>query len=399
MNATPSEAATPALLGGAPARVVVDLDAIAHNAERLADFAPGAEVMAIVKADGYGHGLIPTSRAAASAGVRWFGVAQLAEAIRLRQSGIEGRVLSWLHAPGLDYRPALDLDIDLAAPSASELEEIAAAAAAAGKRARVHLKVDTGLARNGAYGPMWPQLLETAERAQAAGHVEVVGLMTHFVAADELGNPENERQIERFTQAEADAAAAGFELQTRHMANSAATLSLPNSHWDLVRPGIALYGLTPDSAIGTSGSLSLRPAMSVTANVTVTKQVPAGQGVSYNHTYITKQATTLADIPLGYADGVPRAGSNGAPVMVAGKLRAVSGRVCMDQFVVDMGDVDVQAGDEAVLFGTAADGTPGPTATEWAQFCDTINYEIVSRMGSRLPRVYTGNLAKEFGLV
>ena len=398
MTSSPS---TPAnLLGDAPARVVVDLDAIAHNAARLQELSAPAQVLAVVKADAYGHGLVPTARAAMSAGVTWCGVAQLAEAVTLRQAGVtDGRVLSWLHAPGLNYRPALEHNIDLGVPSAAELREVAATAQAMGRRARVHLKVDTGLARNGAYGPMWPELVEAARTAQATGHIEVVGLMTHFVAADELSNPENERQIERFSAANADLENAGFELEVRHMANSAATLTLPQAHWDLVRPGIALYGLSPDVSLGTSAEHGLKPAMSVTANVTVTKRVPAGQGVSYNHTYVTAQETTLADIPLGYADGVPRAASNGAPVLVAGERRTISGRVCMDQFVVDMQDAAVAAGDEAVLFGYAADGTAGPSATEWAEFCGTINYEIVSRMGSRLPRVYTGTLAKEFGLV
>lgn len=401
---TTSRPLTP-LLAGAPARVVVDLDAIAANAQRLAELADGASVLAVVKADAYGHGLVPVARAAHSAGVQWFGVAQLAEGVTLRQQGItEGRVLSWLHAPGQDYRPAIELGIDLGVPSAQELAEVAAAAKQLGKRARVHLKVDTGLARNGAYGPMWPQLVEAARAAQDAGQVEVVGLMTHFVAADELGNPENDAQIRRFTAANDDLDAAGFELEVRHMSNSAATLTLPKARFDLVRPGIALYGLSPDASLGTGESFGLKPAMSVTANVTVTKRVPAGQGVSYNHTYVTDRETTLADIPLGYADGVPRSASSradgvGAPVMVAGERRAISGRVCMDQFVVDMGDVPVAAGDEAVLFGRASDGTLGPTATEWADFCGTINYEIVARMGVRLPRAYTGALAKEFGLV
>lgn len=401
---SPRSSGPPALLGGAPARVVVDLDAIAANANELVLRAEGAAVLGVVKGDAYGHGLVPSARAAVRGGATWLGVAQLDEAMNLRRARAVGAddlavpVISWLHAPGSPFAAAIEAGIDLGAPSVLELDEIAAAARRVGMRARVHLKVDTGLARNGAYGGDWPRLVEAARLAQAGGHVEVVGIMTHFARADEPGHPENAAQIARFTQAVDDGERAGFDFEVRHMSNSPATLFVPEARWDLVRPGLALYGLSPAPELATSQQLNLRPAMSVTANVTVTKRVPADQGVSYGHTYATRDETTLADIPIGYADGVPRHASNAGPVMVAGSRGTIAGRVCMDQFVVDLGDAHVAAGDEAVLFGTASDGREGPSAQEWADAAGTISYEIVTRMGARLPRVYVGALAKEFGL-
>ena len=386
------------LLGVAPARVVVDVDALASNIALLKKAATPADFLAVVKGDAYGHGLIPVAKVAQHCGVSWFGVAQLGEALALRRNGIEGRVLSWLHAPGSDFAAAIAADIDLGCPSVEELALIVAASRAVGKPARIHLKLDTGMARNGAYGPQWPALVDAAMAAERAGVVRVVGVFTHFVAADEPGNPETDAQLERFRAGVAQLEAAGAQLEVRHAANTAATLTRPDAHFDLVRPGIAMYGLAPSPQMGTSESFGLRPVMSVTANVTVTKRVPAGQGVSYGHTYRTETETTLADIPVGYVDGVSRAASNGAPVMVNGHRTQIVGRVCMDQFVVNMGDAPVAAGDEAVLFGRASDGTPGPSADEWAAHIGTINYEVISRMSTRLPRVYIGDLAKELGL-
>lgn len=399
-----THSAAPALLGNAPARVVVDLDAIADNANEMTRRAEGASVLGVVKGDAYGHGLVPSARAAVNGGATWLGVAQLAEAMTLRRAAAEGAgdldvpVLSWLHAPGSPFADAIEARIDLGAPSVGELDGIAAAARRVGRRARVHLKVDTGLARNGAYGDDWPRLVEAAKAAQATGDVEVVGLMTHFVRADEPGHPENTAQIERFTSAATDCESAGFELEVRHMSNSPATFFLPEARFDLVRPGLALYGLSPAPDLATSEELTLRPAMSITANVTVTKRVPAGQGVSYGHTYTTPRETTLADIPVGYADGVPRAASNVGPLLVAGARTTIAGRVCMDQIVTDAGDAAVAAGDEVVLFGRASDGTQGPSAQDWADAAGTISYEIVTRMSTRMPCVYTGSLAKELGL-
>lgn len=401
MNVPAADAPTPSdhpawlAFEGAQARVVVDLDAIVRNATTLKARVGDAQLMAVVKGDAYGHGLVPTARAALRGGATWLGVAQLHEATALRDAGIDARVLCWLLAPGSDFETAIRRDIDLGVSSAAMVRDVAIAAEAAGRAARVHLKVDTGMARNGAYGDQWPELVAAAREARGRGFVEVVGLFTHFVRSDEPRHPEVAAQIDRFRAAEKDCDDAGFHLEVRHMANSAGAIFVPESRFDLVRVGLALYGLSPAPDLATPQELGLDPAMSVTAHVAVTKRVPAGQGVSYGHTYVTDAETTLADIPAGYADGVPRHGSNKAPVMVNGTIGHIAGRVCMDQFVVDMGDAAVQPGDEAVLFGRAADGTPGPTAQEWADAADTISYEIVTRMSTRLPRIYCGDLSEE----
>lgn len=400
MNTPENPGPHPAWLAfeGAQARVIVDLDAIAHNAGELKRRMGGAQVMAVVKGDAYGHGLVPTARAALRGGATWLGTAQLHEAVALRDAGVEAPLLCWLLAPGSDFRSAIEHRIDLGISSADMVRDVARAAHAAGQVARVHLKIDTGMARNGAYGAQWPELIDAARSAQDDGDVDVVGLFTHFVCSDEPENPEVRAQIDRFLVAESDCARAGFDLEVRHMANSAAALFVPDARFDLVRTGLALYGLSPAPDLATSQGLGLRPAMSVTAHVAVTKRVPAGQGVSYGHTFVTNRETTLADIPAGYADGVPRHASNKAPVMVNGTVGHIAGRVCMDQFVVEMGDAPVKPGDEAVLFGRAADGTEGPTAQDWADAADTISYEIVTRMSTRLPRLYRGDLAAEFGV-
>ncbi|GAB3577806.1 alanine racemase [Calidifontibacter terrae] len=377
---------TPA--AGAPARVTVDLDAISSNVRSLKGHAGSAEVMAVVKGDAYGHGLIPSARAALDGGASWLGVAQLAEAIALRDSGIDAPVLSWLHCPGLDFGAAVERSIDLAVPAIWELDEIAAAARRLGRAARIQLKVDTGLARNGAYGPDWPALVEAVRPLVAEGAVQVTGVFTHFAFADAPTHPTVLAQQERFADAVRDCERAGFDLEVRHMANSAATLTTPTAAWDMVRPGLAVYGLSPVPELGGPADFGLIPAMTVSANLTVTKRIPAGQGVSYGHTYVAERETTVVDVPIGYVDGVPRHASSRGPVSINGSRYTVSGRVCMDQFVVDVGDAQVAAGDEVVLFGNGADGSP--TAQDWADAAGTISYEIIARMSARLPRVYRG---------
>ena len=379
----------PPLDGGAPARATVDLDAIAANVAVLRSRAGSAEVMAVVKADGYGHGLLPSARAALRGGATWLGVAQLNEAIMLRDSGIGARLLSWLHAPGTDFGRAIDADVDLSVSATWALEAIAAAARDRGRTARIQLKVDTGLGRNGAYGEDWVALLAAARRLESEGAVRVVGVWTHFAYADAPDHPTVRLQQQRFVEAVSDAERAGCDLEVRHIANSAATLTNPAAAFDLVRPGIAVYGLSPVPDLGDPASFGLTPAMTLTANLAVTKRVPAGQGVSYGHQYVTQRDTTLALVPLGYADGIPRNATNVGPVTIGATRHTVSGRVCMDQFVVDVGpDASVAPGDEAIVFGRGADGEP--TAEDWARATGTISYEIVTRIGARVPRVYVG---------
>lgn len=368
------------------AEVRVDLDAIAANVGRLRAGTTAA-VMAVVKGDGYGHGLVPAARAALRGGAEWLGVATLDEALALREAGIRAPILAWLMAPGLPLDPAVQADVDLSAASLGLLAEIVAAARRTGRTARVHLKLDTGLARGGASPAEWPALCEAAAKAAADGAVEIVGVWSHLVHADVADHPTTGAQLAAFTDGLAVAESLGISPAYRHIANSAATLTRPDTHFDLVRPGIACYGLSPMA--DQAGNFGLRPAMTVRARVILVKRVPAGQGVSYGHTYTTSRETTLALVPLGYADGIPRAASNRAPVRVAGANRTIAGRVCMDQIVLDCDDDEVRAGDVAVLFGPGTDGEP--TADDWAAAVDTINYEIVTRFGSlRVPRVYEG---------
>ncbi|MEV1288457.1 alanine racemase [Micromonospora sp. NPDC049679] len=366
------------------AEVRVDLDAIRDNVARLRA-GTTAELMAVVKGDGYGHGMVPSARAAVDAGADWLGVCTLDEALTLRRAGLTVPVMAWLLAPGLPLHDGVAADVDLGAGSVGQLGEMTAAAQRAGRPVRVHLKIDTGLSRGGATPQDWPALVEAAAKAQSDGTVEVVGVWSHFVYADAPGHPTIDRQLSVFHEALELAGRYGIRPQYRHIANSAATLTRPDAHFDLVRPGLAVYGLSPVAG----EHYGLRAAMTARARVMLTKRVPAGAGVSYGHTYITERETTLAVVPLGYADGIPRHASNVGPIQLAGRVRRIAGRVCMDQVVVDCGDDPVAPGDVATLFGSGQHGEP--TADDWAVALDTINYEVVTRFGSpRVPRVYDG---------
>ena len=375
--------------GRAPGRATVDLGAIRRNVEVLREHAGSAAVMAVVKADGYGHGLVPSAGAAVAGGASWLGVAHLSEAMTLRDNGFETPLLSWLHVPGSDFGAAIAADVDLSVSALWCLAEVAAAARALGRTARIHLKVDTGLGRNGAFGDDWPILLEAARGLEAEGAVRVVGVWSHFVFADDPTHPTVLAQQERFGQAVHDAERAGCDLEVRHIANSAATLTNPGAAFDLVRPGLAVYGLSPFPELGGPSSFGLTPAMTLSADLAVTKRLPAGQGLSYGHQYVTSTDTTVGLVPLGYADGIPRNATNVGPVSLAGERHTVSGRVCMDQFIVDLGpQSEAQAGDTVTLFGTGESGEP--TAQDWAEATGTISYEIVTRIGARVPRIYVG---------
>jgi alanine racemase len=364
---------------------VIDLAAIAGNVATM-KAGTTADVMAVVKADGYGHGLVPSARAALAGGATWLGTAIVEEAVQLRTAGIDDvPILAWLWSPGeqATIARALAAAVDLSVSNEWQLDTVTAAARDVGRTARIHLKVDTGLSRNGSAVADWPDLLAAAAKAQAAGEVDVVGVWSHFAYADAPGHPTIGRQLTVFDEALAAARAAGVEPRLRHIANSAATLTLPAAHFDLVRPGIAVYGLAP-----VAGDFGLTPAMTLRAAAAGVKRSPAGEGVSYGHEYVTSTETTLVLVPLGYADGVPRHAGNVGPVSINGRRFTVSGRVCMDQFVVDVGDFPVAPGDPVVLFGTGQDGTP--TAQDWADAIGTIHYEIVTRIGPRVTRSYVG---------
>ncbi|MET9463558.1 alanine racemase [Streptomyces sp. NPDC006544] len=365
----------------------IDLDAVRENVRALRERAPRSELMAVVKADAYGHGAVACAEAAREAGATWLGTATPDEALALRAAGIGGRILCWLWTPGGPWREAVEADVDVSVSAMWALDEVREAARAAGRTARIQLKADTGLGRGGCQPADWAELVGAAVAAQAEGTVHVTGLWSHFACADEPGHPSIEPQLASFRDMLAYAEKEGLEPEVRHIANSPATLTLPESHFDLVRCGIAVYGVSPAPELGTPAQLGLRPAMALKASVALVKEVPAGHGVSYGHHYVTERETRLALIPAGYADGVPRHASGRGPVLLAGRTRYVAGRVAMDQFVVDIGSEDgVGPGDEAVLFGDAERGEP--SAEDWARAAQTIAYEIVTRIGARVPRVY-----------
>ncbi len=367
--------------------IVVDLAAIRANVGALRDLvAPdGSDVMVVVKADGYGHGMLEAATAARAAGAPWLGVATIDEALRLREAGDTGRILCWLTVPGDDWAAAIEADVDVTAYTTAELAEIRSAVG--GRPARVQLKVDTGLSRGGATADHWPALVQAARAGEAEGRWRVTGIWSHFACSDEPEHPANDAQEQAFRQALAGAEQAGLRPEVRHLANSGGALLRPSSRFDLVRCGIAAYGLDP--APGLSPDIGLRPAMTVTAPLALTKSVAAGSGVSYGHTWTAPGETRLGLVPIGYGDGVPRHAGNAAEVWVDGKRHRIRGRICMDQFVVDLDHDDaVAAGDEVVLFGPGGSGEP--TADDWARACGTIHYEIVTRMGGRLLRRYTG---------
>lgn len=367
------------------AQAHVDLHAIEDNVALLRQKAGSALTMAVVKADGYGHGLLPAAHAALAGGADWLGVAVLDEALALREAGVTTPLLCWLAVPGESLADGIRHDVDLSVSSVWSLSETVAAARAEGRAARIHLKIDTGLSRNGCPAAGWAELVRAVAAAQAEGAVTAVGIWTHFAYADAPGHPTIAAQLEAFREAVDVARANGVTPQLRHVANSAATLTLPDARFDLVRPGIAVYGLSP---VPEQGSFGLRPAMTLSARVALAKRMPAGTGVSYAHRYVTERETTLALVPLGYADGVPRNATNCGPVLLGGRRRTVAGTVCMDQFVVDVGDDPVAEGDEVVLFGPGHGAEP--TAQDWADTVGSIHYEIVTRIGARVKRTYSG---------
>lgn len=362
---------------------VIDLSAFSANIAALADCAPSSVVMTVVKANAYGHGMVPMARAARAAGSQWLGVATVDEAMALRSGGDTGPLLCWLASPGADVAAAVAAGVEVTASSPDQLAEILAAAPS---RPRVQLKVDTGLSRNGALGDEWTALVAAAAAAQSAGRVEITGAWSHFACADEPDHPANDAQEAVFRAALDELDAAGLDPGLRHLSNSAATLSRPSAHFDLVRIGIAAYGIRPDP--GMTYPTELTPVMTLRTRLAQVKRVPAGAAVSYGHTWTADRPTTLGLVPMGYGDGIAVAASNRAEVQVAGRRAPVVGRVCMDQLVVDLGDGGVQRGDVATLFGPGLDGEP--TAEDWGAATGTIAYEVVTRLGGRTVRTYVG---------
>ncbi|CUR61070.1 Alanine racemase [metagenome] len=362
------------------AEIVVDVAAIRHNVGILKDLvsvdAP-VQLMAVVKADGYGHGMVESAAAARDGGADWLGVATIDEALALRAAGDRGPLLCWLSAPGEDFAAAVAAGVEVTAYSVAELDEIAAVGGA-----RVQLKVDTGLSRGGAARADWADLFAAAAAHEAEGRVRVTGIWSHLAASDEPAHPANDAQEAAFREALRLAEQAGLDPEVAHLANSAAAILRPSSHFDLVRCGIASYGLDP--APGVSPRLGLRPAMTVRARLVMSKAIRAGDGVSYGHTWVADRDTTVGVVPAGYGEGIPRAAGNAASVWVEDSLRPIRGRVCMDQLVVDLHGELPPPGTEVVLFGPGDRGEP--TAQDWADAVGTISYEVVTRVGGRLAR-------------
>ncbi|WP_022871768.1 alanine racemase [Nesterenkonia alba] len=364
---------------------LIDASAIQHNVRTIGEYVRPAKIMVAVKADGYGHGALTAAQAALAGGADWLGTAHVAEAAALRQAGIEAPILAWLHTRGTDFAHAIEQHIDLGV-SGWEIEAIAEAAESLQTPARVHLKIDTGLGRNGAARADWPQLLRRTVEHRERGLLSVEGIFTHLAVADEPDRRETDEQLAAFREALEIAAEHGITPDLRHAANTPAALSRPDAHFDMVRVGVGVYGQSP-FADRTPEDLGLKPTMELRTTVANVKRVPAGQGISYGLTHRVDRPTALALIPLGYADGIPRIAVHG-PVLINGRIYHSAGRVAMDQFVVDLQDPDteVQVGDDVVVFG----GDSGISAADWGAAAQTINYEIITRIGARVPREVIG---------
>ena len=357
---------------------LVDLSAIRENIAAIGASVDNHPSMVIVKANAYGHGAVPVARAALDAGAAWLGVVDLDEALELRTAGITSPLLAWIHDPAADFDAAVEHGIDLGVNYADQLERVAAA----GGRPTIQFKVDTGLGRNGIAESEWERVFARAAELERLGRVRVRGLFSHLAGA---GRAADERQLASFESALGIARGAGLAPELVHLTATGGSLELPQARFDLVRLGIGVYGVSPFEA-GEPLPVRLRPAMQLSASIVSVKRVPAGSGVSYGHTYVTGGETTLALVPLGYADGIPRHASNTGPVSINGATYPVSGRVAMDQIVIDVGDAAVKVGDRAILFGDPATGVPG--VDDWAAAAGTINYEIVTRIGNRVTRRY-----------
>lgn len=364
--------------------LIIDLDAVADNLATMRSKVSAPKVLAVVKANAYGHGMIQVARKLEAEGVDYLGVVDIDEALELREAGIDVPILAWLHSPNETFVRAIDAGIELGVANSVQLDRVARAAEHLGRVARVHLNIDTGLGRNGATEAEWGRLLVQARGLVSEGFIQVVAIFSHLSST---GEAEDLAQIARFEAAVEAARQAGVDFELRHLTASDGSLSYPQAHYDMVRIGVALYGLSP-FADKSAADFGLKPAMTATALVTQTKRVPAGEGVSYGYMHRTAAETTLALIPVGYAEGLPRDASGRAEVSIHERRYKVSSRIAMDQFVLDVENDHVEAGDLVTIFGDPASGVP--SADDWARAGDTINYEIVTRMGGRFKRRFLG---------
>ena len=406
-----------------PSSAAVDLAAIRHNLGVLRAAAPGALQLATVKANAYGHGLLPVARAALDGGADWLGVAQLAEAFTLRrgldEAGVaraDAPILAWISTSSSDFAAAIEADIDLSVSWTWVLADICAAAREAGRPARVHVKIDTGMSRAGSTLADLPALASALRMAADDGLVDVVGAWSHMSRADDLseaGNASTASHVRIFEEGLAILADAGVTPRIRHLSATSGILWHPEAHYDMVRAGIGLYGLSPDPAVATAEQLGLIPALELRAPLTSVKVIEEGTPASYGGTWVAPTRRWIGLVPLGYGDGILRAVSNKARVVVhtaSGPFNApIVGRVCMDQFMVDLGPAEgspgtptarsgqapAAPGDIATLFGSGIGGEA--LADDWAQAAGTINYEIVTHLGAHIPRIYRDGAAATFG--
>lgn len=363
---------------------VIDLDAVRTNVAHLRAVIGCRHTMAVVKANGYGHGAVQVARAALAGGADWLGVADIDEALALRAAGIQAPVLAWLHGRDADFGAAITADIDLGVSSALQVRQVADAASVAGRTAHVQIKLETGLNRNGVDEADWAEVMGLAAAFERVGRLRVRGVFSHLANTSPA---DDSAALASFDRGLAAAAHAGLTVDLAHLASTAAALRLPEARYSMVRLGIGIYGLSPFDD-GDSAALGLTPAMTLRGTVAAVRQVVAGAGVSYDYLWRAGADTSLALVPLGYADGVPRQAVNAAQVMIDGARHQAVGRVAMDQFLVDVGQAPVAVGDPVVLFGDPATGAP--SAAEWGAAAGTINYDIVTRVGARVPRRYVG---------
>lgn len=359
-----------------PLRIArVNTAAITKNVSQIRQLTGVEDVLVVVKANAYGHGMVPAACAALAGGATWLGVADIDEAMSLREAGITAPLLAWIHAPDETFVEAVEADITLGLVSPEQLQSVAQAGKTVGKIPAVHLKVDTGLSRNGAHRTQWADTFAIAATLQAEGLLRIEGIFSHLSNT----SPEDDlAQLEVFTQALEQAATAGLEPRYIHLAASLAALTLPETRFNMVRTGIAAYGISPDESRLPS-EFGLTPALTLQARVVATRQASEGDGVSYGFLHRTGANSTLALVPLGYGDGINRDASSAGPVVINGQRYTVAGRIAMDQFVVDLGSDEVAVGDVVVLFGDPATGAP--SVHEWAKAAGSIGYEIVTRLG------------------
>ena len=406
-----------------PSSAAVDLAAIRHNLGVLRAAAPGALQLATVKANAYGHGLLPLARAALDGGADWLGVAQLAEAFTLRrgldEAGVaraDAPILAWISTSSSDFAAAIEADIDVSVSWTWVLADICAAAREAGRPARVHVKIDTGMSRAGSTLADLPALASALRMAADDGLVDIVGAWSHMSRADDPsdeGNASTASHVRIFEEGLAILADAGVTPRIRHLSATSGILWHPEAHYDMVRAGIGLYGLSPDPAVATADELGLIPALELRAPLTSVKVIEEGTPASYGGTWVAPTRRWIGLVPLGYGDGILRAASNRARVVIhtaSGPFNApLIGRVCMDQFMVDLGPAEgspgtptarsgqapAVPGDIATLFGSGIGGEA--LADDWAQAAGTINYEIVTHLGAHIPRIYRDGADATFG--